>query len=116
MGTRMIGKTTNHQTCLRLANVFPGNHTNFGPNVAPRVTKHEVISVSATEARQTVDRLRDMPEWLEEFTEGLVDRNSKSFGSEREHPPETPLFLSSTLQQNKSNTKSTHSFSEGSKL
>ena len=91
----MMGKKTKY---------VPRKSDNFVSNVAPIVTKHEVISVSAAEAnrssasgnrvRQTADRLRDMPEWLEEFTEGFVNRNSKSSGSEREHPPETPLFLS----------------------
>ena len=32
-----------------------------------------------------------MPEWLKEFTEDLVHRDSKSSGSDREHPPETPF-------------------------
>ena len=59
-----------------------------------RQLKRSRSSASGNRVRQTADRLRDMPEWLEEFTEGLVDRNSKSSGSEREHPPETPLFLS----------------------
>ena len=33
-----------------------------------------------------------MRELLEEFTEGLVDRNSRSLGCDPEHPPEKPLL------------------------
>ena len=69
------------------------------PIVAPGVTKDKVISVSAyvsddtsrssapgDRVRQTAsgDRVRDMCEWLEEFTEGLVDTNSKSSRSDRD--------------------------------
>ena len=94
------------------------------PLVAPGVTKDEVISVSADgsaevsrssasgdRVRHTASgvRLRDMPEWLEEFTEGLVDRDSKSSGSDREHLSETPLPQLSPQKTRK--THSIHAFS-----
>ena len=71
----------------------------------------------AASRRQTAlsDRLRDIPEWLEEFTEGFVDRDSKSFGSDREHPAETPP--PNPLPSNRKTRKTLfiHAFSLGSK-
>ena len=79
MGIRMNGKKANHQTIISCQLLHQG------------VTKDEVKSVSADGAaetsrssassdrmRQTAsgNRMRRMLEWFEDFTEGLVDRDS----------------------------------------
>ena len=74
-------------------------------------------SASGGRVRQTAsgNRLRDMLEWVKEITEGLLGRNSKSSGSDREHLPETPSEAP-ILQQKSGKTQSTHAFSKGSTL
>ena len=99
----MIGEKANHQTRFK-----DGKNSckswNVVPTVEPGVTKDELISVSADgsvaissalgeRVRHTPsnDRLREKTGWLEEFTDGLVGRGSKSSGCDPEYPPETPL-------------------------
>ena len=77
-----------HKTDLRMA-IFC-KFDNFVPIGAPGVTKDEIISVSADGSAETGrssasgdrvrptasgNRLRNMPERLQEFTTGLVDRD-----------------------------------------
>ena len=89
------------------AKTIPCTSETFVPIDAPGVTKDVVSSGSADgsaetrrrsasddRVRQTAsgNRLRDMPEWPEDLADRLVDRGSKSSGSDREHPPETCLL------------------------
>ena len=75
-------------------------------------------SASGGRVRQTAsgNRLRDMLERVKEITEGLLGRNSKSSGSDREHPPETPLPKPLSSNREGRKTQSTHAFSHGSTL
>ena len=86
--------------------IVPCTSDNFVPLVTPGVTKDKkYFCISrwfswsdqkfgfGSPSAASGDRLRDMPEWLEEFAEGLVDKDSKSSGSDTENILQEHLFL-----------------------
>ena len=124
----MIGEKANHQTWFK-----DGKNSckswNVVPTVEPGVTKDELISVSADgsvaissalgeRVRHTPsnDRLREKTGWLEEFTDGLVGRGSKSSGCDPEYPPETPLPNPLLSNRKRLNTQFVQAFFKEAKL